>query len=97
MTQRSTWAAVNGSVSDKYGGSFLRAQQASPETTGDMSSLASINGTSTSASSGLAASFDSSHGLMAVGAVALVSFGLMAFATTVRVGHAEAHVGVGEV
>lgn len=90
MTQRgSTWAVMNGSVADKYGGSWLRPQSASPEATGDMTSL------TPQAASG--STGGPSEGLMAIGVVALISFGLMAFATTVRVGKAEAHVGVGKV
>lgn len=92
----STWAAANSTIAEKYGGSFLRQQAASPAVAGGMSELPAASAGATS-SSGVAAVFDSGSGLVAIGAVALISLGLMAFSTTVRVGHAEAHAGVGEV
>lgn len=91
MTQRNTWAAMDSSIAEKYGGSWLRPQSAAPEAAGDMSSLNHVR--PATGSSPLSAH----SGLVGVGVLAAVSIGLMAFATTVRVGHAEAHVGVGKV
>lgn len=92
MVMPNSWVAMNSSNAERYGGGFVRSQAASPEVSGDMTALPSNTAPIGSGLAGL----DTSSGLVMIGAIAAVSFGLMAFATTVRVGHAEAHVGVGK-
>lgn len=81
-------------MAERFGGAFLRGGGgASPAAAGGMSELPAVAGAPSSG--GLRDALHPSTGLFAVFAVAAVSFGLMAFSTTVRVGHAEAHAGVG--
>lgn len=91
-----TWAVPT--VADKYGGAFLRHQSASPAASGSMSELptAATTPTGGTGATGLLSSFHPSTGMFALAVIAAASFGLMAFSTTVRVGHGEAHVGVGK-
>lgn len=93
----STWALSSADVASKYGGSWMRQQSASPAVAGGMTELASVNKAATAPASGIKGALESGSGLIAFGGLAAISLGLMAFATTVRIGHAEGHVGVGKV
>lgn len=92
MQHEESW--LTGSYTDRYGGAFLSNQgQASPAAAGHMSELPKIGASPTGHPlAGLAPG----TGLFAFGAIAAVSLGLMAFSTTVRVGHASASASVGK-
>lgn len=83
-----------GDFTDRYGGSFLKYQgQASPAAAGGMSELPKVSASPTGHP---LAGIKPGSGLFAFGVVAAVSLGLMAFSTTVRVGHASASASVGK-
>lgn len=83
-----------GDFTDRYGGAFLRYQgQASPAAGAGMSELPKAAASPTAS---LLEGIKPGSGLFAFGAIAAVSVGLMAFSTTVRVGHATASASVGK-
>lgn len=85
---------LTGSYTERYGGAFLGYQgQASPAAAGGMSELPKA---AASPTGDVLANLRPGSGLFAFGVLAAISVGLMAFSTTVRVGHATASASVGK-
>lgn len=86
MTSGHPWAVPN--TTRKYGGAFLTA----PKTTSTHMGASDVAGPALATNRPV---WSPEHPLFWFGSIAAVSFGLMAFSTTVRVGHARVSTAVG--
>lgn len=84
-----TAAWIAPSPAEKYGGSFARPQR----TTSDTSAAAAVAGPPKPGAGG---TWSPREPLFWFGVIAATSLGLMAYSTTVRVGHTEVSASIGQ-